>query len=240
MAVARPTAAIVLLAGLLVAAAWAAFAGGAVRPPQETWLQAGLVLLAAGAAAAWLGPGSLRPAASPLALAGLLALVLFAVWTGVSLAWSVTPDRTWQEANRVIAYALAVAIALVAGSTVPRAVERTAAGWLVVAVGVALYGLAGKLVPGIVDHATEVARLRAPLEYWNALALVCVLGAPVAVRFATLRGARARWRVAALVALFVLLCCLGMTYSRGGVLALVVAIAVATVAGGARLPGLAV
>jgi hypothetical protein len=240
MAVARPTAAIVLLAGLLVAAAWAAFAGGAVRMPQETWLQAGLVVLATVAAAAWLGTGALRPGAHPLAIAGLLVLVLFAVWTGVSLTWSVTPDRTWQEANRVLAYALVVGVALVAGSTVPRAIERAAAGWLVVAVGVAVYALAGKLVPGIVDHATEVARLRAPLEYWNALALACVLGVPAAIRFATARGARERWRIASLVALFVLLCTLGMTYSRGGVLALVVAIAVVTIAGGARLPGLAV
>jgi hypothetical protein len=239
-ALARPGPGLVLLAGLLVAAAWAAFAGGAVRTPQETWLQAGVVLLAVVAAAAWLGTGALRPGASPLALAGLATLVVFAVWTGVSLAWSVTPDRTWQEANRVIAYALVVAVALVAGSTVPRAIERAAAGWLVVAVGVAVYALAGKVLPGVVDHATEVARLRAPLEYWNALALVCVLAAPAALRFATARGLRARWRVAALVALFVLLCCLGMTYSRGGVLALAVAIAVATAAGGARLPGLAV
>jgi O-antigen ligase len=239
MAVARPTAAVVLLAGLLVAAAWAAFAGGAVRTPQETWLQAALVVLATAAAAAWLGTGRLRPAASPLAIAGLLALVLFAIWTGVSLAWSVTPDRTWQEANRVLAYALVVGLALVAGSTVPRAVERVAAGWIVIALGVAVYALSGKLFPGIVDHATEVARLRAPLEYWNALALACVLGVPVALRFATARGVAARWRIASLVALFVLLCTLGMTYSRGGVLALVVAVAVATIAGGARLPGLA-
>src|SRR5688572_1680544 len=126
----RPPSGVVLLVALLGAAGYAAFAGGAVRLPEETWLQAGLALLAVLTAAAWLGPGSLRPAASPYAIAGLVVLVIFAAWTGASLLWSVTPDRTWEEVNRTIAYALVVAIGLAAGGSVPRAIERTAGGFL--------------------------------------------------------------------------------------------------------------
>jgi hypothetical protein len=236
----RPAAGTALLAGLLGAAGYAAFAGGAARLPEEAWLQAGVALLALVAAAAWLGPGPFRVAVHPAAAAGLALLGAFAAWTGASLLWTVAPDRTWLELNRAVAYALVVAVALAAGSAVPRAIGRVAAGWLVVATAVALYALAGKVAPGVVDHARGVARLRAPLEYWNALALVCVLAVPVAVRLATARDLRAGWRLGSLVALFALLCTIGLTYSRGAILALVVALVVVTVAGGRRLPGLAV
>jgi hypothetical protein len=230
----------VLLAGLLAAVAYAAFAGGAVALSDELWLQVGLALLAILAAAAWLGPGALRPAASPYAIAGLLLLVVFAAWIGASLLWSVTPDRTWEAVNRVLGYALVVATAILAGSSAPRAIERVAAGFLVIATAVAVWALAGKLFPGVVDHATQISRLRAPLEYWNALALLCVLAVPIAIRTATLRGLHARWRILALVALLLLLSCIGLTYSRGAVVALVVAVVVLTAVGGPRLPGLAV
>ena len=134
----RPPAALVLLGALVAACAYAAFAGGATGLPQETWLQAVAVVLALVAVALWAGSGTVRPAADPLALAGLGLLVAFAAWSGASLLWSVAPDRTWQELNRLLAYALLLGVALAVGSTAPRAVERLAAGWLVVAVGVAV------------------------------------------------------------------------------------------------------
>ena len=201
-------------------------------------MQLALALLAAVAATAWLGPRAIRPRPQPLALAGLVALLLFAAWTGASLIWSVAPDRTWSELNRALAYALVVGVAFALGSGLPRALERLAAGWLVIATAVALYALAGNVVPGVVDHATAIARLRAPLEYWNALALVCVLAAPIALRFATARDLRPGWRAASLVALVLLLACLGMTYSRGGFVALAVTLLAVTIAGGERIPGL--
>ena len=47
---------------------------------------------------------------------------------------------------------------------------------------VALYALGGKVAPGLhvgglfdLDQTGVVARLRAPLEYWNALGLLCAL-----------------------------------------------------------------
>lgn len=236
----RGRAATALLGVLLAGAAYAAFAGGATALPEETWLQVALALLGLATAAAWLGPQALRPAAAPLSVAGLVLLVLLAAWTGASLLWSVTPDRTWETLNRTIAYALAAAIAMAAASSSPRAIERVAVGWLLIAVAVALYALAGRIFPGVVGHATEISRLRAPLEYWNALALVCALAAPVAIRVATARDVHHRWRILALVALFVLTSVIGLTYSRGGILALVVVVAVLTIVGGARLPGLAV
>jgi hypothetical protein len=226
------------VAGLLALCAYAAFARGGVGLPHETWFEVGVAVLAAVVATGWLGARSLRPRADRVAIAGLVLLALFAAWVAVSLAWTVAPEDTWQEFNRTFAYLLLAGTALVVGSAVPRAIERIAAGWVVVAVAVALWALAGKIVPGIVDHARDVARLRAPLEYWNALAMVCVLGIAPAIRFATAADLRPRRRAAALIAVFVLLCAAGMTYSRGAIVALVVVLVVVAVTGERRMEAL--
>ena len=75
-----------------------------------------------------------------------------------------------------------------------------ALGYLAIATLVALYALGGKLfpwfeIPGLIDlnHTERFSRLRAPLDYWNALALVCVMAVPLAVRAGTdLGGTRPR------------------------------------------------
>src|SRR5687767_14197727 len=160
---ARPTAGVALLVALLVAAGYAAFAEGAVGQPEEAWLQVGVALTAMFAAAAWLGANRLRTGASGMAIAAVVLLAAYAAWAAISLAWTVTPDRTWAEFNRALAYTLVVAIALLAAGGAPRAIERVAIGWLAIAVAVAVYALGGKVLPGVLDHAEAVARLRAPL-----------------------------------------------------------------------------
>src|SRR6185503_9133114 len=132
-----------LLAGLLVACAAGAFADGATRLGAEAWLDAGIAVLALVAAGALLGAGRLAPRTSRAGWLGLALLAGFAAWCGLSLAWSLTPDLSWQETNRAIAYALVVAVALVAGTWAPRAADRAALGLLAIACAVALYALAG-------------------------------------------------------------------------------------------------
>ena len=235
----RPPAAVALLAALTGAAGYAAFAGGAVRRQDAAWLEAGLVLVALLAAAAWLGPRALRPSSSPLALAGLGLLAAYASWVGASLLWSVAPSDSWAELNRVLAYVLVVALAIAGASTAPRAIERVAIGWLAIATVIALYALGGKVLPGIFDHAAEVPRLREPLAYASALGLACVLAVPIAMRAAVDRATAPGWRIAALLALLALLCCVGLTESVEAIAALVVAVVVVTAVRGPRLEGLA-
>src|SRR4051812_21664655 len=83
----RPRAANALLVALIAAAAYAAFADGAVGLPRESRLQVGIALIAAVAAAAWLWEGALRLRAPASAWAGIGLLVCFVAWTGISLAW---------------------------------------------------------------------------------------------------------------------------------------------------------
>ena len=100
---------------------------------------------------------------------------------------------------------------------------------MVVATLVALEALAGAVAPGLVDHAADEARLRAPLDRFGSLAVVCALAVPVAVRLAAAGEARSRrwWRLASLAAALLLVVVLGLTWSRSGALALAVATVVA-------------
>ncbi len=235
----RATALLVLL---VLACAYAAFADGAIGLADQARLQVGLAAVALWAAALWLAAGSLRLGASRLAWVGVALLVAFAAWSALSLLWSVQPDRTWQATNRALSYALVVVLAIAAGSSAPRALERFAVGWLLVAVVVAGYALGGKLIPGVdllglvdFDHTAELARLRAPIGYWNALGLLCAMAAPVALRVAVDDRVRTAWRLAAVAALFELVVVLALTYSRGSILALAAALAVLVALGPDRL-----
>ncbi|MGI8622594.1 MAG: O-antigen ligase family protein, partial [Solirubrobacteraceae bacterium] len=232
---------------LVLAATYAAFSSGATRFPQETRLELLLVVCALGAVLSWAGGGGIRWRASRAATVGLALLALLAAWSALSLLWSITPDRTWLEANRTIAYALVVALALAVGASHPRAIERTTGLVLASAALVALYAFGTKALPGLsigglfdLDQAGGLGRLRAPLGYWNATALVCALGVPITVRVACDMTRRVRQRALALGAGLLFVCVIGLTYSRGGLLAVGVAATVLTALGGARLRGLAV
>src|SRR5438128_862492 len=105
-----------LTAALLAALAYAVFAHGAASQPNGARVQVGLAALALVAVGAWLLLGGVRVAAPPAGWAGLGVLVLFAAWTGLSLAWTVAPSGTWTQLNRTISYGLVAALALAAGT----------------------------------------------------------------------------------------------------------------------------
>jgi hypothetical protein len=228
-----PAALVALCLGAVVV--YAAFADGAIALPMEARLQVGIATVALLALGALLFGRGMRVSAPASGWLGFTLVILFTAFTGLSFAWSIAPDGTWSELNRAIAYVLVTAIALVVGSSLARPLERMALGFLAIASVVALYALAGKAIPGVhvgpvdFNHTAFFSRLRAPLAYWNALALFCVLAVPIA-----LQAAAERRRVP-LVAAVLLLTTIGLTYSRGGVAALVVAMIVLLVAGPERV-----
>ena len=231
----QPRRGAILALALLAACAYAAFARGAVRIPDESWLQIGLDVTALAAAAAWLSRRE-GPQTTGAGWLGIALLTAFGAWCAVTMLWSVAPDDSWLEANRALAYALAVLLAVGLGTVSAPAIDRIAVGWLLVASAVALYALAGKVAPGAIAPDEPIARLRAPLQYWNALALVCAMALPVALRVATDTARDPRPRLAALAGTYALVLTLGLTYSRGGFVALAVALVVHD---GARPPATA-
>ncbi|MEJ7893004.1 MAG: O-antigen ligase family protein [Solirubrobacteraceae bacterium] len=221
-----------LLAALGACLFYASAAEGTTALVPRGWLQLALAVVALGAAAGWLYGRGLSVTASRSGWIGLGLLTGFAVWAAASIAWSVAPDRSWAEANTVLAYALATFGGIVLGSSLDRAPER--AGLMIAGamVPIALYALAGKVLPAVdiaglsFNHTADFARLRAPLGYWNALALACVAGLLPLLRCAADPWRRPRVRLPALVGVFLFALVLGMTYSRGGLLALMVGVVV--------------
>ena len=231
-----------LAAALVAAALYAAFASGAIEVSQQSRFQILVAAIAFGTLAAALFSRSVRFHPSRGALAGLGLLAGFAAWCALSITWAIAPDQAWLEANRALSYTLVAGLGIALGSSLPRAAERVAIGYLAIATVIALYALGGKLfpwfeIPGLIDlnHTERFSRLRAPLDYWNALGLVCVLAIPLAVRAGTDLGTRPRWRVVALLTLVPLMTTLALTYSRGGLLVLAAALALLIGLGPERL-----
>jgi O-Antigen ligase len=234
-----------LLGALLAAVAFALFSGGAIEIPAETRMQVGIAVLGL-LCVLGLCRGALMPGRAPLAWSGVALLTAFGVWCALSISWSVAPDESWLTANSAVTYAAIAAIALVGAASTRNAARLTAIGLAGIAVAVALYALGGKVVPGLhigpidLNPGDRFARLREPVDYWNALALICVMATPVCLWQAACRRASPRARVAAVLALGVLILAAALTYSRGAAIAYAVVLAIMVGAGPRRLTRLGV
>lgn len=233
----------VLIAGaLLCLVLYAAVDHGGVSVFAGTRLEVAVAVLVAAALALRVS----RMRAVPRdALIGLCLLGAFAFWSALTLLWSVAPDQTWVEVNRVVMYALVAGLAVAVGASHPRAPSLLANGFAVVAALVALYAIAQKLFPGLhvsgvfdLNQAGPIPRLQEPIGYWNALALFVGLGAPIVLHLANDARGRAR-RLLAAAALELMLVVVALTLSRGGLLALAVALVLVVAGSRERLRALA-
>jgi hypothetical protein len=170
----------------------------------------------------WLGIGALVLAgylfatrSPPEGLVALVPLAGLALWCAVSIAWSVEPDRSWSYANRTVVY---LAFALV-GAYLAAEPRRLLHGFSILLGAVCVWALAGKVLPWLYEDYGRIARLRGPVGYWNALALLGDIALPIGLCLAT----RTRWAGTLLVYGWIVV--IGMTYSRGGVLVAVVVVA---------------
>lgn len=243
-AAAGPLPATALVAALILLVLYAAFDHGAGGVAAAARLQVILAVVAT-AAAGTTWTGKLRFSAPTPAVAGVGSLALFAAWSGLSLAWSAAPDQTWTELNRALTYAVVLVLAILAGASHPRAVRLVADGLLAVVLLVTFYALGQKLVPGLhvagvlnLNRTQLAPRLQDPFGYWNALGLFIALGVPLALARAVGAERSRRARLAALLSVELMLLTIGLTYSRGAVLALVCGLAVAIALGRARLRSL--
>src|SRR3954451_7908663 len=216
-------AAVLLLAGPTILAF---FSGGFFFEPRviaaiATWL---LVL-----ALADVGPAPLpRSRNGWLTLGGLL---LIAVWSAVSVAWAPRAGPAIESVERLFLYvgALLIAIGALRSRRVLRAVEPALAAGAALVIG---YGLAGRLLPGIVHlaHSTRAGgRLQQPLTYWNAEGALAALGLVLCARLAGDRTRPAALRVAAAAAAAPLGLGCYLSFSRGALLALAAGLVVLVV-----------
>jgi hypothetical protein len=207
---------VLLGAGGLLVAVSALFSSGSSNG-RLVWIGLAALVVAA-AVGAWAFLGLPRPALAREAVAALLLLTAFVSWNGISVLWSIEPDRSWDYLNRGLVYLALALVGTAVGSFLPRAAYVWA---YVLAAGLALplgWALLAKAFPGIGSESGRIARLSAPVGYWNALALLFAMALPLAL-WLSARREHAHWlRALGVVYVFGLVVGLTLTYSRGGVL----------------------
>ena len=233
----RRAALFALAAGGLLLGASVLFSAGSSNG-RLVWLGLGALALAA-ALATFALLGRDEPVFARETLWALALLTAFVCWCGISLLWSIQPDRTWAYLNRGLVYLAFALVGLGIGVYAPpgdRAVGLRArrAGRGRARLGAAREGGA------VVGRLGRIARLSSPIGYWNALALLLDFGLPLALWLAA-RREHPRWlRVGGMVFVYALVVGLLLTYSRGGVLVALIAVGVWLVVGGPRVEGAAV
>ncbi|MGZ4198642.1 MAG: O-antigen ligase family protein [Thermoleophilia bacterium] len=192
------------------------------------------VLLPLAAVWVWLVPRRIRLGLP--ALVGLSAFALFALWEGLSIAWSVGPDLSWLAFDVTLLY-LIVAAVVVATPAGPVQLRFAGYGFVCAMVPVAVYAFLGKVLPDVVTHAHLYARLSAPVGYWNVLAIMLVMAIVPALEGASRRGLPAAARGACAGALVLFFFTLFFSFSRGGTLAVALALVVYFALTNERLQG---
>jgi hypothetical protein len=198
-----------------------ALAGGGfeLAPRHLTGLAVWLVvvgMLALGAAGrATLG----RPFHWAIGLIGGLAL-----FSAFSSLWSGSIELSVIEADRILVY-LGVFLAAFLIAQTDQTRQRFAEGIAIGVSSIALLALASRLFPHVLTVGESLGsgpRLRYPLGYWNADGIVFAIAAALML-WMSRRSLTAALRWIAAASLPTILLALYLTYSRGGLLALVVA-----------------
>jgi len=183
----------------------------------------GLVL----ASAVGLAPRARIPL--PAVVAGAL-LGAFALWTGLSALWAASPEKAFNELDRVVLF---LVVFLLAVLLAPRASARQwLAGLAVGLTAVCVIALVSRLFPHSFSDTANLAqifptankRLSFPVDYWNALATLVAFTLPVLLYFAVESGAVLRGL--AVSPLPALAATLYLTSSRGGWIAAAIAVVV--------------
>ncbi|MEA2473202.1 MAG: hypothetical protein QOE06_1117 [Thermoleophilaceae bacterium] len=206
----RSAAASVALAAGLAATAFVAEAGGDLQRTtyvEIAWIVASGIVVAVSIALA-----------RPGRVGGWLALAGFAGLTGVtaaSILWSVAPDLSWVETNRVLMYLWAFAAAVAVAHLAPR-------GWTNVLHAIALsvlvivgYALVTRVFPDSLAKGEIYARLGAPYGYWNALGATAALAVPAALWLGSRRSGYGPANALAYPLLGLIFVTLFLSYSRG-------------------------
>lgn len=148
----------------------------------------------------------------------------FALWSAFSSLWSESVELTLIEADRVLVY-LGYFVATFLLAQTRQARQRFGEGLTIALIFVAALALASRLLPDVLSVADVVgteARLSYPLGYWNGDGVLFGLSIAL-VLWLSRRSLVGALRWLAVVSLPVILLALYVTYSRGGLLALLVA-----------------
>jgi O-antigen ligase len=159
----------------------------------------------------------------PLYWAGGL-IVGLSLLCAISSLWSGSVELSVIEADRILVYLGFFLAAFLVAQTDERR-QRFAEGLAIAAALVALLGLGSRLLPHVMDVTQSLGsgpRLRYPLGYWNANGVAASIGVALLL-WMSRRAAWTALRWISIAAIPAVLLTLYFTYSRGGLLALLVA-----------------
>lgn len=208
--------------GLLAAAlTWVAIkANGGLRVGDTTTVEIAVNLVAGlvGAVAVLIATRGARNLPGRLA-AG--AFVLYVVASAVSTIWSVAPDQSWIESNRLVTYLATFAVGMALARVAPHRWGAVVGGITGACLTVSAWALMHKIFPASLDADEIYSRLRQPFGYWNAVGLMAALGVPGCLWLGARRTGHAAITALAYPATALLVVVLLLSYSRGSLLALV-------------------
>lgn len=185
---------------------------------------AAVVLLAAWLLLVALGRGAL-PLLGPAGVAVVASTLGLVAWTGLTVVWSIVPDRSWDAFNKTVAFAAFLGLGVVLGSAAGRIAARTGASVLSVFTAAVLgWGLLSKAVPALDSSGGRIARLSEPIGYWNAVALVADVAIVLGLWLGASRGNSVWTRVAGGLLAYAAVLALALTLSRTGLAAAVVVV----------------
>jgi len=145
-------------------------------------------------------------------------LLALSAFTGLSVVWSVSPDSSWVDSGRMLAYSGVFAAALALVRAAPERWPAVLGGITLAAVVVCCYALATKVFP----DPLAPSRLEEPYGYWNAVGLTAAMGAIGCLWLGARRRGHALLGALAYPAMGVLLLTLALAYSRGALAAFAV------------------
>jgi hypothetical protein len=148
------------------------------------------------------------------------AAVALTLWIGATMGWSIVGDRSWDAFNKAVAYCAFLGLGIVLAVVGRRYGARLAGVVLSIAIGVTLaWALLTKALPGLDPEGDRVARLREPIGYANAVALLADVAIVLGLWLGTERGHRRVVRVAGALLVYVATLALLLTLSRAGLIA---------------------
>lgn len=159
-----------------------------------------------------------------------------ALFSALSSLWSGSVELSVNEADRILTYLGFFLAAFLIAQTSERR-QRFAEGLAIGVTAIVLLGLLSRLLPHVFQLSEGLGsgpRLRYPLGYWNANGMACSVSFTMLI-WLSRRGAWPALRWAAVAALPAVLLCLYFTYSRGGLLTLVIGLVVLLVLSRERL-----
>ena len=185
LAVRRTTSGAVIAAGALAFAAL--FLAEGTTLGRLVWIGGAALLLAAIASSLVLVGVVAVPQIDRAGAVFLTAVFGLAVWSGLTTIWSVSPEDSWQYTNRTLAYAAFALVGALVAAQLPSPGQWFARGAALLLAALYGWALLSKCVPSLYTDYGRLARLRAPLDYWNELALLAAVGVPVALWLASRR-----------------------------------------------------